>query len=291
MTNTISFLLVTYNNPEDTIRCIRSIQQQAQKTESLKIKIFVYDNSAVTAKYPQNITVFGSNENIGFAAACNYLSQKASALSDIFIFLNNDTQLMPNFLSNLKMFIPEILQRTALCPQIFNPDGSVWFSGGYVRKLITRPETSQKKIATRLSSQFLTGCCIIVSKQNWVKTKGFDEKYFLYYEDVDWSLRAADNLELFVEPKLELTHYAHSSSGGANGLTQTYFQTRNNLYLAKKQGHLALGLIYIAVLSVKRIINLITQSAPDKMSVIKMIILAWKDFIFSNYEQGSFIKK
>ncbi len=291
MINTLSFLLVTYNNPKDTLKCIESIRQQSQKIRSIKVEIFVYDNSIVLTKYPQNVTVFSSGKNIGFAAACNYLAQKASKYSDIFVFINNDTKLMPNFISNLIKLVPEILQNTAVCPQIFNPDGSVWFSQGTVKKLITRPETSQKKITSPITSQFLTGCCIIISKKNWIDSGGFDEKYFLYYEDVDWSLRVSNILNLVVHPKLELIHYPHSSSGGPNGATQSYFQTRNNLYLAKKQGQLGFSIFYVALLSVKRIINLLFRPYPDKKKVIKMILFAWKDFIFSNYEQGSFIKK
>ncbi len=287
MKNDFAFLLVTYKNPKDTNRCIQSIIKQAA-VSSLKIEIFVYDNSPKLSKYDKKAKVFGTGINSGFATACNYLANVAAKSSKNLIFLNNDTVLEPKFIKNLVKIKLDFEKNIALCPLIIDEKRSIWFSGATFNRRICRPETLQKNINSRVKSEFLTGCCIIISAKNWIKSGGFDENYFLYYEDVDWSIRAAVSMDLFVEPRLKIMHYAHSTTGHDNGPVQIYFQTRNNLYLAQKLHQLRLNIIYMLLLSLKRSLNLITKPSPRKRMAFKMLLVAWKDFFNKNYGKGSY---
>ncbi len=290
MKNDFAFLLVTYKNPKDTNRCIQSIIKQAT-ISSLKIEIFVYDNSPKVSKYEKKVKVFGTGINTGFAASCNYLAKVAAKSSKNLIFLNNDTVLEPRFIKNLAKIKKDFDKNIALCPLIVDQQKSIWFSGAIFRRRIVRPETLQKNINRRVKSEFLTGCCIIISAKNWIKSGGFDENYFLYYEDVDWSIRAAKSLDLFVDPSLKIMHYIHSSSGHQDGPIQTYFQTRNNLYLAQKLNKLKFNIVYMFLLSIKRILNLLTKPSPQKKLSLKMLFIAWKDFFIKNYGKGSYFQK
>ncbi len=287
MKNDFAFLLVTYKNPKDTNRCIQSIIKQAA-VSSLKIEIFVYDNSPKLSKYDKKAKVFGTGINSGFATACNYLANVAAKSSKNLIFLNNDTVLEPKFIKNLAKIKLDFEKNIALCPLIIDEKRSIWFSSATFNRRICRPETLQKNINSRVKSEFLTGCCIIISAKNWIKSGGFDENYFLYYEDVDWSIRAAVSMDLFVEPRLKIMHYAHSTTGHDNGPVQIYFQTRNNLYLAQKLHQLRLNIIYMLLLSLKRSLNLITKPSPRKRMAFKMLLVAWKDFFNKNYGKGSY---
>lgn len=286
--NNFAFLLVNYNNLYDTNRCIESIRKQV--TAGTKVEIFIYDNSPSLGKYPKGVKVFGTGENIGFAKACNLLAIEAAKTSQNLVFLNNDTELGPDFIKTLFKIKAKLEGKIAVCPLIYDENKHIWFSGGIFRKNICRPETSQLSIDTPMASQFLTGCCIIISSKNWINSGGFDENFFLYYEDVDWSIRVKDILSLEVDPSLKITHYSHSTTGHARGPIQTYFQTRNNLYLAKKLHKLHFNIPYMILLSVKRIINLCFLPSPQKKLTLKMLFLAWIDFVKNQYGKGSFVQ-
>lgn len=294
-----AFLLVSYRNDADTQRCVASIIAQSQRKNSPKILILIYDNSPSQTlgadcfkKYGSQVKVMGDGTNIGFAKACNVLARAASSRAKVLIFLNNDTVLGPNFLNNLSKL--KDLASTAYNPVIFNRDQTVWFSGGVFNSVLCRPNTKTLPLSQKLASDFLTGCCLIVSSDNWHMLGGFDERYFLYYEDVDWSLRASKHIKLYVEPTLSITHFTHSTTGSVNGPLQTYFQIRNNLLLSSKLQKIPLvPYLYVVVISLKRTYNLflLKKSRKKDLSVrnsLGAIILAWKDFLLHNYEKGSF---
>lgn len=290
MKKDFAFLLVTYKNSKDTNHCIHSILDQL-KTSSLTAEIMIFDNSPKIGKYPSNVKVFGTGINTGFAYSCNLLAVKASKVAKNLVFLNNDTELQPKFIHNLSKLKSDFGKNIAICPQIFDAKGNIWFSGGNFRKNICRPETSHLNLNQRTETELLTGCCIIISSKNWQESGGFDENFFLYYEDVDWSLRVSSKLKLYVDPNLKITHYTHSSTGHKNGPIQIYYQTRNNLYLAQKLHKLFYNIPYMALLSAKRILNLLLYKSPYKKRAFKFIFIAWKDFLTHNYGQGSFLQK
>lgn len=287
MKNDFTFLLVNYKNRKRTLLCISSIHKQLSSSP-LKVQIFIFDNSPKTSNFGPNVKTFGTGQNIGFAKACNFLASQAAKSSQNLIFLNNDTVLEPKFIKNLSKISNSLKSNTAICPLILDSQRNVWFSGGTFRALICRPETSQTLINRPVKSTILTGCCIIVSAKNWKKSGGFDENFFLYYEDIDWSIRSSGWMELIVDPNLKITHFVHSSAGHNNGPVQAYFQTRNNLYLAKKLRRLPTNIPYMFLITIKRLINLATKPSPQKKLTLRMIFIAWKDFITNNYGQKSF---
>jgi hypothetical protein len=64
----------------------------------------------------------------------------------------------------------------------------------------------------------------------------FDEELFLYYEDVDWCLRAhALGVPLTIAQKARATHSGGASSGGEGGETWAYYSTRNRLWMLERQ--------------------------------------------------------
>lgn len=287
MKNDFAFLLVNYKNRKGTLLCVNSIIKQISRSV-IKVEIFVYDNSPKTGNYGINVRVLGTGGNIGFAKACNLLAKEATKNSRNLVFLNNDTVLEPKFVKNLIKISDSLKGNTAICPLIFDNLRNVWFSKGTFRSLICRAETSHILINRQVKSDFLTGCCIIVSAKNWKKTGGFDENFFLYYEDVDWSVRSSSWLTLIVDPNLKITHFTHSSTGHNNGPIQAYFQIRNNLYLAKKLNRLHTNLPYMILITLKRLVNLATKPSPQKKRTILMIFVAWKDFITNHYGKGSY---
>ncbi|MDO8106801.1 glycosyltransferase family 2 protein [Isoptericola sp. b441] len=121
---------------------------------------------------------------------------------------------------------------TMRSPRVLRPDGSVWFSGGEVavREGTTRTAGADSTAHTG----WLSGACLAVSAQLWRACGGFDDDYFLYWEDVDlaWRVRAVGG-RLEVRPDLAVEHDVGGTQGGKS-LGYLRHNARNRLVFASK---------------------------------------------------------
>lgn len=121
------------------------------------------------------------------------------------------------------------------CPRIVRTDGRVWFDGGTVDVAGGRTRAG----AGGSSAGWLTGACLMVPAALWRWLGGFDERYFLYWEDVDLSWRCtAAGGSLVVRGDVVAVH---SVGGTQDGGTQdgagksalyVFFNCRNRLLFA-----------------------------------------------------------
>ena len=82
------------------------------------------------------------------------------------------------------------------------------------------------------ASDYLSGACVCISRGAWDTVGPFNEELFLYYEDVEWCLRARSlGVPLTVVLEARATHSGGASSGGGEGETWAYYSTRNRLWL------------------------------------------------------------
>ncbi len=178
--------------------------------------------------------------NIGFGAGMNTGIDTARSLGcDVFVMINPDATATPETVMALAQRASAD-RNTMVCPVITGGDGGHWFSGGDVLvsagKTTTRPGTRSDT-----PTGWLTGACLAVHADLWDRIGGFDDDYFLYWEDVDLSwrcTRAGGRLE--VCPDLVVTH----DVGGTQKQTgkspvYCYYNCRNRLLFAAK--HLNAG--------------------------------------------------
>ncbi|MDX6598093.1 MAG: hypothetical protein QOE87_1980, partial [Gaiellales bacterium] len=82
------------------------------------------------------------------------------------------------------------------------------------------------------ATDYLTAACICFSRSAWETVGPFDEALFLYYEDVEWCLRARRlGVPLRLATDARARHSGGASSGGDTGETWAYYSTRNRLWL------------------------------------------------------------
>ena len=120
-------------------------------------------------------------------------------------------------------------------------NNAVWFAGGRLEWLdIAR---IGKHIATPLSTegyetQFVTGCCLIARREVWEQTNGFDERFFLYFEDIDLNIRAQKQGWVSrVVPQAVIWHNVSSTSISKLGSPgMLYYHHRNGMLLAQLRG-------------------------------------------------------
>jgi len=195
---------------------------------------------------------FIKNEiNEGFTGANNKaLKVILKQNFDYVLLLNNDTEVKPNFLSLLEARMDSDQNLAATQPLIldFPNKNTIWNGGGSFNTFFGLSKTRsngliykpQLKIET--FTEWISGCCILV-KIEVIKEVGLlDNRFFAYFEDVDWSIRMTKlGYKLGVVPKSIIYHQSSgstkmnntSSEGNLSPYTH-YLNVRNHIYLIKK---------------------------------------------------------
>ena len=244
----VAIIIINWNGINDTIECLESLKKIKYK----KFKIILIDNNSknneaekIKKKFP-NVTLIKNNKNEGFCKANNAgigLSLKYNF--DYILLLNNDTIVKKNFLNILITTMEKDKNIGASSPKILYPNSEkIWSMGG--KNLDTlgisvmigkgKKENKYKKI---VYPDFLTGCAMLIRVDLIKKIGNLDEKYFAYYEDVDYSKRIKkEGYKIVTQPKSIIFHKKSASAGirGSNKISkiQAYLQMRNSLYLLRK---------------------------------------------------------
>ena len=180
--------------------------------------------------------------NVGFGTGMNLAAQALAPDVTHLLLLNPDATVDATSLDCLVKHVnrsPEDL----VAPRILTPAGEHWFAGadlllarGEMRSWLRRtggrdPESAQP---------WLSGACLLLLRTLWDRIGGFDDDYFLYWEDVDLSRRVLDaGGELVVVPQAVAVHDEGATHRGdtaarAKSATYYYFNTRNRLLFAAK---------------------------------------------------------
>jgi N-acetylglucosaminyl-diphospho-decaprenol L-rhamnosyltransferase len=119
------------------------------------------------------------------------------------------------------------------CPRIERPDGTVWFAGGTVR-LDTGRTSTRSGSDSSAANGWLTGACLMVHTSLWQWLGGFDERYFLYWEDVDLSWRCSGaGGSLVVRDDVTVVHGVGGTQAGAGkSPVYVYYNIRNRMLFA-----------------------------------------------------------
>ena len=176
---------------------------------------------------PPDTAIVRLSDNRGFAGGAN--AGLALAFGDgaaHVVLLNDDVLVEPGCVEAL---VAAAGDDGAASPRIDGPPG-VAFSGG---QLELKHGFGSHVDGAR---DYLSGACLCVSERAWTTVGAFHEELFLYYEDVDWSLRArALGVPLNLALDAHASHSGGASSGGGEGETWAYYATRNRLWLLEQQ--------------------------------------------------------
>lgn len=210
-------------------------------------RVIVVDNgstdgspTAIAAEHPA-VTLIALPENRRFAGGNNAgLARALEDGADAVMLLNNDVQADPGLYEKLLAALDENPGAGAAAPLIYHaaPTDLVWYAGG--RCLPALAHASHRGLRARDRGQFrsiedtgyLTGCCLLATAEAWRRVGMLDERYFIYAEDADWSLRArAAGYRLLFVPTARLWHEVSASSGGAVNAWKVYQRLRANARL------------------------------------------------------------
>ncbi|MCR4326103.1 MAG: glycosyltransferase family 2 protein [Candidatus Roizmanbacteria bacterium] len=224
----LSILVLSYNTKDLTLRCLETIYAHPPTNGSYEV--LVLDNqstdgsaAAVAAAYPQ-VRLYASKVNMGFGKGNNYLARKAHGT--VLLLLNSDIEVMKGSLTRLyECYQVHHKEVGFMGGKLLNPDktpqpscgpfyrlpivfGALFLRGDYWG--LTRWSPDRFTIV-----DWVSGACIITSKQAYNALKGFDERIFMYMEEIDLLYRARKSGSLTaVCPDAQFIHYGSASSQG-----------------------------------------------------------------------------
>lgn len=184
-------------------------------------------------------TLHMSDVNDGFGAGMNRAAAIARGMeADILMLLNPDARMTVASARELISVI-ERAPLSLVAPTVLRSDGSLWFGGGTLDLVRGRTLSRPCDMGSEDELPWLSGACLITTTKAWQMLSGFDEDYFLYWEDVDLSYRALSaGLALDVLDTVEVLHDEGGTQGGdaRNPLSWDYYyyNIRNRLLFARK---------------------------------------------------------
>lgn len=193
------------------------------------------EHSAVTELTQRNgWQLVSLPRNLGFGAGCNVGAETAwERAATRILLLNPDATIDAESVSALEDAV-DADPFALVAPVVRRPDGSVWSSGNHLDldtgRMIGSATNGESAMA------WLSGACLLVSRSLWDRVGGFDDAYFLYWEDVDLSARVtAAGGTLRVLPDAVSIHAVggtQQTSGRAKSEAYYYFNIRNRFLFA-----------------------------------------------------------
>lgn len=211
----VGIVVLNFNGQACLLPCLRSLQRlQYQNFFVVVVDNASEDDSLALAQdhFPE-FSFIKNTENRGFAAGMNTGMKAAFEREADWVWLfNNDALADERSLGALMAVATERRDAGLLSPCIYaEHTGALWFGKGSLdwwRMRATHVHPSAAEFRRRCyDSEFLTGCALLIKKET-VEAIGFlDERFFLYYEDADFSWRArAKGFAVLVVPGARVWH-------------------------------------------------------------------------------------
>ncbi len=229
----LSVCIVNWNTRKDLEEAIASV---FASDPGLSLEIIVLDNAStdgsvqmMRARFP-GVKLLESAENLGFARGYNRAAQAAAGR--YLLVLNPDTVVQAGALRRLVEFLDSHPEAGAAGPRLLNADGSLQFScrhfptplaailrNTFLGRLLPRNRFTRCYLMsdwdhTAIQSvDWVSGAAICIRREVWEQVGGFDERFFMYAEDIDWSLRAQQaGWKVYYVPEATIIHRIGRSS-------------------------------------------------------------------------------
>jgi hypothetical protein len=205
----ITAIFVNYNTGRELRLALQSIADELADREWEAV---VVDNASsdgsgdIAAEFAPRVRFVRNERNVGFAAGVN--QGVAASTAPLVLIMNPDCRLVSGAMAALEGELDRHAGCAVVGPRILNPDGSVqgsargdpdMFTGLFGRRMLLRrvlPDLSisRRNVVTRdairtgapsVIVDWVSGACMLVYRKALEKVGGFDERYFLYWEDAD----------------------------------------------------------------------------------------------------------
>lgn len=229
----VSVILVLYNKAEYTYQCLETLLANL----SVSYELIIVDNASsdLTGELLNrldNVMIKKNHENSGFLKACNQAADLAKGRW--LLFLNNDTQVLPNLLATLVETGERDEKCGAVGGKLIFPDGKlqeagsiIWNDGsclGYGRD--DNPDKGEYSYLREVD--YCSGACLLVRRDLFEQIGRFDERYVpAYYEEVDLCMAVRQNgYKVVYQPDAKVIHYEFGSANAKKDPIDLQVQNR-----------------------------------------------------------------
>ena len=297
----VTIVIVVWNGIEDTLECLRSLAADHYPNK----EVLVVDNGSTDGSAERisgegfQVRMVECPLNLGFTGGNNVgLSEARRCGAKYAFLLNNDTTLEPDALTRLVDAAECRAGAALLSPVVdyYGAPGEVWFSGAKLS--LARGEALHQNLLEAGSvapvsaggagvshpypSAWVSGCAMLVRMTAVEQVGGFDDRFFLTWEDVDWCVRMSrSNWEVLVVPAARIYHKCGRSGARLTGIHR-YYAVRNSLLLAAKHA----GPFYLSALAyilTRHLRSALRSAQTDKWQSFATIFEGLKDHWLGRY--------
>ena len=253
----IYIIILNWDGKKDTLTCLESLEKLKVTNEELRIVIVDNGSEEKLTVKGQELTVIRNNANLGYAGGNNVgIRYALEHGADYLLILNNDTIVHKDLVVQLLDVAKKDDQVGIVAPKIYFAKGYefhkdrykenqlgrvLWYAGGVMDFANVSghhrgvDEVDRGQYDRQEETDYASGCCMLVKKGIFENVGLFDERYFLYYEDSDFSQRVKRRgFKIVYAPKALLWHKNAGSAGGSGSTLQDYYITRNRLFFGMR---------------------------------------------------------
>jgi len=252
----LSIIIVNYNVTDEVLTCLRSIKTSDYKSS---FEVIIIDNSAASIKELQrkefsNVRYFKNPKNTGFGVANNL--GVSVAKGEYLFFLNPDTIVNHDAVTRLVDFLERHSTVAAVSPLLQTMDGKPYLQGNttlgvkegivslsFLNKLFPNNPISRKyfltdmDMKTNVEVDVLPGTAIMIRKDIFEGIGGFDERFFLFFEEFDLCKRLREKgHKLMILSKANVKHAWGVSTGKFPDISKQAFENSKFYYFQKHFG-------------------------------------------------------
>jgi len=275
----VSIITLNYNQADVT----KAFLESTKKLVYPNFEILVCDMASKTdpgsvfkaSDYPSTRLLY-SDRNLGFAGGNNWGMRQAAG--EYIFIVNNDTELTPDILYQLLKPFSQNSSVGVVCPKIkYYADRNIIQYAGFRKMNSFTGRTSTIGDGERDDGQYdhsgstygAHGCAMMVRKEVIDKTGMFPEKFFLYYEEWDWSARIQKAGYLIWYQSEATIYHKESMTVGRENPVKTYYHTRNRILFMRRNSdtvHLSIFTLFFTFFTIpKSIISYITQGHLEQL--------------------------
>lgn len=241
----VSIVIPVYNQFGYTYNCLKSILEHSG---NVKYEVIVADDCSKDyvrelEKAVSGINVIHNAENMRFLKNCNNAAKAAKG--KYVLFLNNDTQVQPDWLEPMVTLMEQNSDIGMVGSKLVYPDGSLQEAGGILWKdgsawnygHLKNPDAAEYCYVK--DADYISGAAIMIRTSLWNEIGGFDEEFApAYYEDTDLAFEVRKHgYRVCLQPKSIVVHFEGVTNGTDTSTGQKTYQVINQKKFFKKWQH------------------------------------------------------
>jgi len=246
----VAVVILNWNRAADTLDCVGSLRASNDR----QLSVIVVDNGSTDSSWeklqqvaPEDVTLIQSGANLGYSGGNNVGIREALSFRANYLWiLNNDVVVHPSCLDELIEAAEKYPQAGVFVPKILYKDhpNTLWYAGGDYDPV--RGQGSHWGFGAQDDGSFdapqevtfATGCSLFVRCEVFEQVGLLDERYFLYWDDVEFSNRVLHaGYKMRYVPTAYVYHELMASSGQQDGRSPTYdyYNLRNRLWYIREE--------------------------------------------------------